>query len=225
MEVINQPTSTPQTPTPLNSPIEKSHGSRIMIPSIIVAILLILVGAGSYILATKKSQPPVQKVAIQPSPTPVDETANWITYVNPTFRYTLKYPNWLAITEEGKYSVDGVFISIPKTTSFSIGKKNYTNQQTIKEGFQLTITVDENKNSYNLEQLKNNIEFLNPAQKDKPIDILIVDGQKAYGSNVGSARGMYRLITISNGSIYTFNFETDITSVGKILLSTFQFTN
>lgn len=42
-------------------------------------VLLVLVGAGSYVLGTKKSQTPVQKVAISPTPTP-DPAINWKTY-------------------------------------------------------------------------------------------------------------------------------------------------
>lgn len=57
------------------------------------AIALILVGAGSYVLGTKKSQPVAEnKVTTQLSPT-ADETASWNTYTHSNF--TFKYPrNW-----------------------------------------------------------------------------------------------------------------------------------
>ncbi len=96
MDNINQPIPTPQTPDQMHSSFEESNGSKV-IPFIIVAVLIVLVGAGSYVLGTKKTPTPTEnKVVAQPSPTPIDETTNWKTYSDQKYYYAIKYPNdWI----------------------------------------------------------------------------------------------------------------------------------
>lgn len=76
------------------------------VPIILVLVVVILVGlaGGAYLLlrpnATSKSQTVVTQIKPSPvvSPTPAastDETANWKTYTDPYYNFTLKYPsNW-----------------------------------------------------------------------------------------------------------------------------------
>lgn len=97
MDEVNQPVTPPQAPDQMHSSFENSNSSKV-IPIIIVAILLVLVGAGSYLLGTKKSSTIVaDKVTSQPSPTlsptpTPDPTANWKTYTNYELKYSFKYP-------------------------------------------------------------------------------------------------------------------------------------
>lgn len=98
MDEVNQPVTPPQAQDQMHSSFENSHNSKV-IPFIIVAVLLTLVGAGSYVLGTKKSQSAVEnKVASQPSPTisptpTPDPTADWKVYTDTKGEYTLKYPD------------------------------------------------------------------------------------------------------------------------------------
>lgn len=63
---------------------------------ILGALLLVLVGAGAYYLGTKNvqtQQQTVSPIVSQQTLTPaVDQTANWQTYTNSTFGFSIKYP-------------------------------------------------------------------------------------------------------------------------------------
>lgn len=82
----------PQSPPP--NPY--SH-SKIFI--IVLGIMFVLmIGIGSYVLGTRKNQTAIQNPQpisspTQPSPTTApDETANWKTYTNSKYKYTINYP-------------------------------------------------------------------------------------------------------------------------------------
>ena len=196
----------------------------------ILIITLIALVVGGYLIYQNQSRAkpykpfPSAAPEIKPSSS---QTANWKTYTNTKYGYLLKYPTWLSMTEGGNYSVDGVLVPNQKITSFSVGEDNLKNQEVIREGFQLTIMVDKNINSYTLGQLRDEklVDQDLKQQGQQPIDTLMIDGEKAYGARVQSAVGMYKIITLHNGELYTFSFESDITNIGKILLSTFKFTD
>lgn len=106
MDKLNQQAPVPQAP-------EKSHGSKIML--FIFGAVAILIGVGGYVLlGINKSQTPlVNDVFLQPSPAPIDSTANWKTYASANFGYSLKYPlNLIYSTRidkavgQGKVNVD-----------------------------------------------------------------------------------------------------------------------
>lgn len=65
---------------------------------VVIGVLVVTAIAGVYWFGTQKAsviQPPtpsVIQVTSQPSPTP-DETANWKTYKNTKYRYSIKYPS------------------------------------------------------------------------------------------------------------------------------------
>ena len=77
----------------------------------------ILIGIIGYMLGTKNSQTVVnnqQNVNIPtlspPSPTPVDETANWKTYANTKYKYSIKYPpDW---------NIENVDLANPEKVNF-----------------------------------------------------------------------------------------------------------
>jgi hypothetical protein len=60
-------------------------------PILIVVLIALVVGGGAYYLGTKKSSLPTFSSSKIPS-TIFDETANWKTYTNTKFGYSLKYP-------------------------------------------------------------------------------------------------------------------------------------
>src|SRR3989344_1328509 len=67
------------------SPVWKNKWLKIGIGAI---IFLILLGSGSYFLNQKTQK----QVVTAPTPTPVDETANWKTFDSANRSYTFKYP-------------------------------------------------------------------------------------------------------------------------------------
>lgn len=109
MDEVNQPTpptQIPQASDQMHSSSEESHNSKIIL-IIIGIVLLILVGAGSYVLGTKKSQPVVENIVQTtpiPSPIPtIDATADWKTYRSALGGFTIKYPNdWIVQGFEGE---------------------------------------------------------------------------------------------------------------------------
>lgn len=101
---VHQPSQEP-FPVSTNSP----HFSKTFI--ILMVILLILtVGVGGYILGAKQNrivqnQPQPVPPTPQPSPIPtVDPTANWKTYANNLYGFSLKYPPDLTVKEESQLS-------------------------------------------------------------------------------------------------------------------------
>lgn len=117
------------------------------------AILLILVGVGSYVLGTKKAQP-VQTNSLSVSPTAVtsnemsDETANWKMYT--TTNYSLKYPtDW--ILTESDYLNTRQITNPSKTVYMLISEGQYPfgfgNSDTIMKQEDLNLKVGENEYS------------------------------------------------------------------------------
>src|SRR3989344_4251054 len=68
---------------------------------ILVVVIVVLVGAVGYFVVVKKSEPiaqqptstPATSQTKSPTPTPKDETANWKTYSNNRYSYTILYPS------------------------------------------------------------------------------------------------------------------------------------
>jgi hypothetical protein len=181
MDKVTQQTPTPpipQTPDQMHSSVENSNGSKI-IPIIITAIILIIVGVGSYVLGTNKNKVStnsstqalqckidvdcsdnnvctddicakgvcshpnsiqgkscgatlpgqgqtqfcngsgkcVYSGPIQPGPLKTDETANWKTYTNTVFNFSIKYPQkWIANAGNVTYFSDEKGEKIPTQT-------------------------------------------------------------------------------------------------------------
>lgn len=94
MDSLNQPSS-PQ-PTIEQTPIPPKPSINSKIPLIAAIVLVIvMIGLISYVLAAKtkptSQSPTISPSLTQPSPT-IDPTANWETYVNPVYGYSVKYP-------------------------------------------------------------------------------------------------------------------------------------
>lgn len=96
-EVIQQSSIPQQAPIQPETPPENSNSNWLRTLAIGFGIVSIgtAIAVGGYFLGTKNSQSPVQKIVTQPSPTPVDETANWKTYTNTKFGISIKYPDIL----------------------------------------------------------------------------------------------------------------------------------
>jgi len=78
---------------------------------LLIIILLVIVGAGAYLLGTKQNiflsqnQQKINPIIVQasPAPIPVDSTANWKIYLSDEHGFEFKYPSAILLTKENKY--------------------------------------------------------------------------------------------------------------------------
>ncbi len=199
---------------------------------LIIALLAGIVLAGIFLIfksqSGKQSPQLTPQSSIQPvissTPTP-DETANWKTYTNNKLGFSVKYPSQTKIIEGGKYSVDGVFVKNPNLTSFNV---NITDQESKESGFgnmQLSISVEENKNSKTLDSLRQEFSGQNPDEdiQGNKIQSFLLDGKPAIRGVAGGTRGAYIILSIYKNRIYRLVFEPDINKTGDQIPSTFKF--
>jgi hypothetical protein len=170
----------------------------------VVAVVIITIGA--YVLGSKQTQTPVQNIVqtIQPSPTP-DPTANpdliganWKTYTNSRWGFSLKYP------------LDAT----------------YTLDNNIKNGIEIWLALDEHTiyiiavpNTKNLslekpKELFNNGPFTT-LLNDDPITEILLDGYKAYRADNCCLNEQFdywaetEIITIKNDIVYELRAEAN----------------
>lgn len=209
MEDINQPVTPPQASEQLHSDLENSSKSK-MIPFIIVAVLLILVGVGSYILGTKKTQTVIEnKVIIQPSPTPTpDPTASWQTFANTQYGYTLRHPlDWkYAVSPKGLGQV--ILLpqneQIPLEPSFIVVSVANSIIEPLIEGDERNILV--NKKSVT-------VAGLNGEQ----------GGFKEYGTE--GISHIQTAVAHNNQTYYFYLDRLEYVDIYNQILSTFRFTD
>ncbi len=123
MDNQNPQTASSQAPMPQQSQPVVSHSSSAG-PSktflfAIVFVLLVGVGAGAYFLGIKNAQPvaePATTAPIVSTPIPtVDPTANWQTYTNVQYNFSIKYPStWTANAKNNKLQLPGEILKGPE---------------------------------------------------------------------------------------------------------------
>lgn len=207
----------------------------ILLVSIFLA--LVLFGAIAVMSKTKTqtSKPAAQTVT--PSPTPTDETANWKTYTNSQYGYSIKYPSNYRIYTSG--------IVQEATRSSEIGISNLKDENSV-----LTIHVDEKKHSsienMNLSQIAE-VNYVSNVSNHNyikqiiaPLKLTSLDGQPAYtytliaagysgkwrGFPVGAINNFRKITTLEtekDGLYFTLVFPSDDPNLNQIL-STFKFT-
>lgn len=117
-EVIQQSPILQQTPTQPEMPPENSNSNWLRTLTIGFGIVSIgtVIAVGGYFLGTKNSPTLVENKAVtQLSPTPVDQTANWKTYTNVKYGYSVKYPSTLEFSETSGGSYSTLFDLIQNT--------------------------------------------------------------------------------------------------------------
>mgnify|MGYP001564321650 FL=1 len=208
---------------------------------VLVVIIVLIVGVVGYFAFVKKSPPIVQQTqtptqtnnSVSPTPTQKDETANWKTYSNSKYRFSLKYPNGWTIEESTNADTTGRIISLrsPETAKLLQERK-------IDLGYSYNLVVSfwpNINNEYarggswigqrNYTSLADFFTDKN-APKQKTGNITI-DGQTAYEVIIGGAGANYGVMIEHNG-VYELSFETawdksKLGSAEKQILSTFQF--
>jgi len=93
----SQPSNLPSQPLPENKSHSSFLTSKLFLIILVLVILFAIVYAGIYLSLNSKLNQitkanPTPTIASQPSPTPVDETANWKKYTNKVYKFEFKYP-------------------------------------------------------------------------------------------------------------------------------------
>ena len=195
---------------------------------LLIILLFILVTLGGYLIYQNQ----FKATPAQPTPQPTAdqvETANWKTYTNNELGFSIKYPVDAKFTQGGYYSVDGIFVPQPNAISLTTTVDKEETKTLGREGFQLTISVDGNKEDKTLSDLRGEI---NPDEDSPDLDwsgLKIkeakVDGNPTIGGNTSGPYGSYTVITIYKGKIYKFVFEPTVSKTGEQILSSFKFTD
>ena len=132
---------------PIQPPIKTHNWLKLLIIAVIIILVLTIVGVGSFLLGTNKNntKPVVQitpALTVTPTPT-LDPTANWKTYANNVFGYSIKYPDSWAVSEningpilridDSKNQGAGVYFTIiDDPENISIENKIHSPVETIK---------------------------------------------------------------------------------------------
>lgn len=64
---------------------------------VLIVVVIAALGGAYYLGTQKASLPGIKQSTVSPSPSPFDETANWKTYANEKFGYSIKYPSHILI--------------------------------------------------------------------------------------------------------------------------------
>lgn len=238
MEDSSQQSQVPQTinPTP---PVANSSKSKV-IPIILGIAAVAIIGIGAYILGTKQSWPIAQNTVQTtpiPSATPIDETANWKTYNEKTYKFLVKYPDdWIFKTYylderkeyDEKYLEDILIVNFKnkKTTrEFELNTPGLINIAIIyiKPNVSFEDIISHEKNSYGDIYPKPLLIF---------DDKVSVNGIQAHKFTYKYSDNTYNIVYVprENGSIYKIGgsvLNEDFSLQEKFLdqiLSTFKFT-
>ena len=147
-----------------------------------------------------------------------DNVSTWQTYTNSKLAYSINHPEWVKVQEGGISQVDGIQKNNPNETTFWMELEEQKKRP--NDSFSLDIYREKISTS-NLELIKQ--EKL-PLEDDEEYRELTIDNERAFGAYQQSARGHYGIITIHNGYLYSFIFNTDLTATGRAMLSTLKFT-
>lgn len=135
MEDSNQSPQSQEINSQMSSPPNNSSGSK-LIPIILGIATVIVIAIGAYILGSNQTETPIL-YPVQPtptsSPTPtIDLTANWKTYTNDKYGYSIKYPSsWGQLHDnnaidpiKGEADSESPYITVYKKDSLEFDSNN-----------------------------------------------------------------------------------------------------
>jgi hypothetical protein len=207
---------------------------------IVVILLLILIGAAAYYFGTQKgklvlntSSTPVpieSNQPISPSVTP-DSTANWKTYINKTYGYSIKVPAYLS--QEMMGLDDMWFFAKTDLSLLDAAHK------AVSIGSSISIQINSRKDAIQLNYDGHCQGNLLSQDQENPIisQISLVDNAEQYIQSSGVASRLTHpqvkywdshVCFVKNGILYEIFYENDesINSDPTLyqILSTFKFT-
>ena len=112
MDNTQQPLPSQQTDQLHSVSSSTSHSPSKTFIILMVIVMVVAVGVGGYILGANQNQvpqsPPQPVPPItQPSPTPVDETVNWKTFISSEGKFSFKYPEeWYFKTAQENFGTN-----------------------------------------------------------------------------------------------------------------------
>ncbi len=222
-------------PQPLQ-PIQNSHFApkNLLFLLFFALILIVLTVSATYFVLQSRQIPqtPAQLIVIPthilsnqpyPSVSNSDETANWKTYTNIDYKFSLKYPNSYKLYENEEVSVDNV--RTPKPNVVSIVSNTIP---TINSNFVMTISTKNSRYS-NIDDEVNNNDWCNyiTSQKGKSIFLNNLKALLFENTPCGSF-GSTVIYTFKNNVVYLIKIESpasysSIKEVTDSILSTFKF--
>lgn len=222
----------PQPPDEPPMPAQPEYSSsrnwlKISVLALGIVAVVAAIGAGGYLLGTKKatvSQAPEQTSTF-PTPTPTpDPTANWKTFNSPTGKFSIKYPAEWTEVHLGHLNDSSGY---EEYASFGPGVKSVTEDSNSK----LAITVTDVNRSTS--PYKTAREYMN-AQEESLKDAPDLASNTLEDINIDGASGLKLTTTYNNfagNEVYAFDkngllyvFAGIKTDFFTQILSTFRFT-
>lgn len=200
----NQDLNTNQEPVQAEAPQDKDAprsnplSNKFLWLGIVVILLAVLSVGGYFVLNNNKK---VAEVVPTATPTPVDETANWKTYMNSKYGFEFKYPDNWTLSEENSSTANYIYLKNgDEKLTFEVVNSSKDNLLSSKP---TTKSVEFNSILWNYHE---SFKYCDAGECGKT--------SPAYTAKKGNL-----LIT------FTLSTMTKVTNVPEQILSTFKFTN
>ncbi len=167
---------------------------------LLISVIVVIIIGGAFYFLKKPFSPtpiiPVVKTQQQPTPTSVDETANWKTFASPTGHFSIKYP--------------------PELNEMHIGDSaTYSEQVTI--GKNVTGITEQNNASISIQVQKNNGPN-GPAPIQNAKDYL-QNSLKSYQGGPGFISGKIDPFKLNGKVAYKLSFRFKPNNVDAISIA------
>lgn len=222
MEEADQPD---QKQNPVQTPVEPVKRNFHWIYIFIGVFTLLIISAVFYLGRLSSGQP--QQISVSPTPQiskAIDETANWKTYTNSKYGYSVKYPSELLVKEEGKINTH-----IIDLTGFFLSKSPAT------QGNSMSIEVRSDAYKEIISTLQREWWGGTKESPNKAEDIEIVgtNGKRISGAHVPSGGALFEVYLPRQNLVYVIRLMVSFSEkqIGynektfDNIISTFKFTS
>ena len=184
----------------------------------------------SQLIITSHLENRSEATSIAATPLVPDPTANWKTYTNTEYGYSLKFPQDGEVTEGGSYAM-GQFSKAENTTSILYNQNDQESPKLTMDNIQLQISVSKKEPDESLEAFKKN--FLMMQTKASVSTDQVVPAETVRVGGIEAVKGIQAgylaadvILAIYNDQVYEISFEPAGWNERKDqILSTFKFTN
>ena len=205
---------------------------RYSFPVIILSILLVIsvAIAGFFAFQTQNLSAELIKIKAGVSPvasTVPDTTANWKTYTNSKYNYSLQYPQELELSENCTVIAMGTHLTCVKSSDFGVllnerDGDRFNNSMNNKKGFALLIDLVIPEYGYDIYMLQKEYK-----QNYTNVELLTTDKTPILKVLSNNDAGNVVWLMINNNNVYrvTSPFNTQKYPVIDQIISTFKFIN